>query len=278
MAPTPSHARSLTKDTQLCISLSGMPSNVGTRFHNYLYAALGLDFVYKAIATTDLPGAVTGIRAFGIRGAGISMPFKQAIVPLLDSLDESASSIGAVNSVVNTGGRLRGYNTDYIAVSHLLARHRVPTDASVAVRGSGGIASAVVAALRDRQFSDVTVVARNPETGPTLADRFGARWTVDLAGAHPEVLINATPIGMGGTGHADEMPFPDSAVLAADLVFDVVAVPAETPFVRRARDLGLKAATGADVIALQATEQFALYTGVRPPADLVEQAAAYSHA
>ena len=279
MASTaPSHARALTKDTELCVSLAAIPSNTGTRFHNYLYAALGLDFVYKAFAITDLPGAVTGIRALGIRGAGFSMPFKQEVLPLLDSLDDSAAAIGAVNTVVNTRGHLRGYNTDYIAVAHLLARHRIPTHATVAVRGSGGMASAVVAALRDGGFTRVTVVARNPETGPALAERFGARWVADLADDHPEVLINATPIGMSGTDQREDLPFDDSTVLAADVVFDVVALPAETPFIQRARDLDLEVVTGADVVALQATEQFTLYTGVHPSAELVQRATDYSRA
>ena len=279
MAPTaPSHARALTKDTQLCVSLAAIPSNVGTRFHNYLYAELGLDFVYKAFAITDLSGAVTGIRALGIRGAGFSMPFKQSVLPLLDSLDDSAAGIGAVNTVVNTRGHLRGYNTDYIAIAHLLARHRIPSHSSVAVRGSGGMASAVVAALRDGGFANVTVVARNPETGPALAERFGARRVADLADEHPEVLINATPIGMSGTDQPQDLPFDDSTVVAADVVFDVVALPAETPLIRRARDLDLQVATGADVIALQAAEQFTLYTGVRLSADLVQRATEYSRA
>ena len=75
--------RSITKDTVLCMSLAGRPSNVGTRFHNFLYAELDLDFVYKAFTTTDLAAAVAGIRALGIRGCGVSMPFKEDVIPLV---------------------------------------------------------------------------------------------------------------------------------------------------------------------------------------------------
>jgi shikimate dehydrogenase len=69
--------RSITKDTVLCMSLAGRPSNIGTRFHNFLYAELGLDFVYKAFTTTDLAAAIAGIRALGIRGCGVSMPTRR---------------------------------------------------------------------------------------------------------------------------------------------------------------------------------------------------------
>lgn len=277
-ARTAPHARALTKDTEICISLSGRPSNLGTRFHNFLYAELGLDFVYKACTTDDLAGAVTGIRALRIRGAGVSMPFKEAVIPLVDSLDESAAAIGSVNTIVNTGGHLRAYNTDFLAIAHLLTERRIPVSASVAVRGSGGMAHAVVAALRQRGFADVTVVARNPQTGPALARHHGVDWLPDLGGRRPEVLINATPIGMAGGPGSDDLPFDDAVLRSAEVAFDVVAVPVETPFVRRARELDLPVITGAEVIALQAAEQFALYTGVRPSEDLVERASAYSRA
>ena len=99
--------RSITKDTVLCMSLAGRPSNVGTRFHNFLYAELDLDFVYKAFTTTNLAAAIAGIRALGIRGCGVSMPYKEACIDLVDEVDGSAEAIGSVNTIVNTSGQLR---------------------------------------------------------------------------------------------------------------------------------------------------------------------------
>src|SRR5512132_3100803 len=157
--------RSITKDTVLCMSLADWPSNIGTRFHNFLYAELDLDFVYKAFTTTDLAAAIAGIRALGIRGCGVSMPFKEACIEHVDELDASAAAIGSVNTIVNTDGRLRAYNTDYLAIAKLLADHQVPVDHTFAVLGSGGMAKAVVAALRDAGFHAGTVVARNARTG-----------------------------------------------------------------------------------------------------------------
>ena len=98
----------LNKDMQVCISLASRPTNLGTRFHNYLYDELGLNFIYKAFTTQDLEGAVRGIRALGFKGASISMPFKEAIIPLLDSLESSAKAIESVNTVVNIEGKLVG--------------------------------------------------------------------------------------------------------------------------------------------------------------------------
>ncbi len=183
----------LDKDTLLCISLSGRPSNIGTRFHNYLYGELGLNFVYKAFTTNDLQAAVGGIRALGIRGAGVSMPFKERIIEYVDVMHESASVIESVNTVVNEDGVLHAYNTDYQAIANLLRDNALHHSLSVAVAGSGGMAKAVVAAVRDYGFTDVTVVARNETTGGALAKQYGFDWQPELGAARPGLLINATP-------------------------------------------------------------------------------------
>ena len=266
----------ITKDTRLCISLAGRPASIGTRFHNFLYAELGLDFVYKAFTTDDLPAAIAGIRALGIRGCGVSMPYKQECIPLLDELDPSAEAITAVNTIVQTEGRLRGYNTDYLAVAALLAQHQVPTDGEVVVLGSGGMACAMVAALRDSGYGPLVVVARNASSGPALAQRFGGDWSSTVEGRAPRLLVNATPIGMTGGPDSDRLPVATEVIDAADTVFEVVAVPAETPLLRRAVQQGKRVITGVEVIALQAAEQFALYTGVRPSAEQIRRASAYS--
>ena len=268
--------RMITKDTRLCISLAARPSNIGTRFHNYLYEELGLDFVYKAFAPTDLALAIAGIRGLPIRGAAVSMPYKSDCIPLLDEIDASAAVIASVNTIVNTDGHLVGYNTDYLAVAALLREHAVTPDGDVVVLGSGGMARAVVAALRDHGFAGGTVIARNSGTGRELADRYGWLWAAELADRRPSVVVNATPIGMAGGPGADDSPAPDEVVAAASVVFDVVAFPAETPLIRAAREHGVPVITGAEVIALQAAEQFHLYTGVRPSPDQVRVASEFS--
>jgi shikimate dehydrogenase len=257
------------------MSLAGRPSNIGTRFHNYLYDALGLDFVYKAFTTSDLEGAMRGIRALGIRGCGISMPFKEACIQYVDLVHESADAIESVNTVVNTDGFLDAYNTDYIAVRTLFAQRALSASNSFALSGSGGMAKAVFAALRDSGLHSGTVIARNQQTGEALAARYGYSWQAELAG-EPQLLINATPVGMAGGPAADDLPFPERAVRTAATVFEMVAVPEVTPLVRLARSLGKAVITGAEVIRLQAIEQFVLYTGVRPTDDEIQRAAKFS--
>jgi shikimate dehydrogenase len=260
------------RETTLCMSLSGRPGTFGSRFHNHLYGALGLDFVYKAFSTRDLAAAIAGIRALGVRGCAISMPFKEACIPLLDELAPSARAIESVNTIVNDDGKLTGHNTDYGTIAPLLARHGVSPDTTFALHGSGGMAKAVAAALRDHGYTQGTIVARNADTGRALAQTCGLRYarTLDISA---RMLINVTPVGMTGP-NANELPFSEQAIDAAEIVFDVVALPVQTPFVRRAQ--GKRVINGGDVIALQAVAQFVLYTGVTPSDAQVEAARAYA--
>lgn len=269
------HSRLIGKDTTLCISLAARPSNIGTRFHNYLYNELDLDYLYKAFTTTDLAAAIGGVKALGIRGCSVSMPFKEECIQYLDVMHPSASAIASVNTIVNENGELHAYNTDYQAVVNLLQENAVDTGLSYAVAGSGGMAKAVVAALHDSGFANGTVIARNAAAGRALAEQYGASWAQSLT-TPAQLLVNATPIGMEGGPESTSRPFTENAIDAAEVVFDVVAKPSNTPLVLAALQRSKVVITGAEVIALQAAEQFDLYTGVRPTPDQISRASAYS--
>lgn len=272
----------LSKDTTLCISLAARPSNIGTRFHNHLYDVLGLDFLYKAFTTTDIAAAIGGVRALGIRGCSVSMPFKEDVLALVDEVEPSARVINSVNTIVNDlsvpGGRLTAANTDYLAIQRLIDTHGLDPSSTVLIRGSGGMASAVGAAFADRGFASGLVVARNGATGRALADLLGYDYAADVGGRTADVVVNVTPVGMSGGPGAGEQAFDDATIAAARTVFDVVALPSETPVITAARAAGVPVITGAEVIALQAAEQFERYTGVRPSAEQVAEASAISRA
>ena len=268
----------LNKDMTLCISLSARPSNNGTRFHNYLYEALGLNWIYKAFAPSSLEQAIAGVRGLGIRGCAVSMPYKEAVIALVDRMDASAAAIDSVNTIVNDSGTLTAYNTDYTAIARLIELNGLDPALSVLLRGSGGMAKATAAAFRDAGFRDVTIVARNETAGRALAGLYGFGWQADLGDATADVLVNVTPIGMAGGPEVDSPSFPEAAIDAAQAVFDVVAVPAETPLVRAGRAAGKTVISGAEVMTIQALEQFVLYTGVRPSDEQVRAAEEFMRA
>jgi shikimate dehydrogenase len=192
-------------------------------------------------------------------------------------VEPSAAAIESVNTIVNDGGRLTASNTDYEAVAELLESHAVDTAVPVLVRGSGGMAKAVVAAFRGAGFDELTVVARNGAAGQALAERYGYRWVSDDPEPTAGVIVNVTPLGMDGAD-AGALSFSPAHIEAASLVFDVVAFPAETPLIRAARAAGTPVITGAEVAALQAARQFARYTGIALTADQVVRASAFSRA
>lgn len=267
----------INRDTRLCMSLSARPGNFGTRFHNHLYEALGLDFVYKAFSTRDLAGAIGGIRALSIRGTAVSMPFKEACIPMLDRLDPSAQAIGSVNTIVNDDGVLHAYNTDYTAIEQLVGRSGIDPAIPFVLRGSGGMAKAVAYALRGCGFINGTIVARNARTGRRLAEGLGYAWSDAVAG-EPGLLINVTPIGMQGGPEAEDLAFAESLIEAAETVVDAVALPPETPLIRAARARGKRIVTGLEIQTVQAIEQFILYTGVSPNPEQIAAAASFAAA
>lgn len=270
----------IDRDTTLCMSLAARPGNHGNRFHNYLYDELGLNYVYKSFTSSDIGATIGGIRSLGIRGVGVSMPYKESCMPFLDRIDPSAAVIDSVNTIVNDEGVLTGYNTDYLAVRAILAEANLePATTEFALLGAGGMAKAVLAALVDLGFtSGVVVSPRDPERGRDLAERYHVDADVELGDRTPQLQLNATPVGMEGGPEASDLAFDAESIAAATAVFDVVYLPPDTPMVRLARSLGKATLTGDDVMLRQSLEQFVMYTGVRPSPEQVRAAEDYATA
>ncbi|WP_343597142.1 shikimate 5-dehydrogenase [Acinetobacter sp.] len=268
----------LNKDTVLCMSLAAKPSNFGTRFHNYLYEALGLNYLYKAFAPTDLTQAIAGVRGLPVRGCAISMPYKEQVIALVDELDASAQAIQSVNTIVNSDGVLKAYNTDYIAIAKLIEKYKISSNTKFILKGSGGMAKAVAFALKNAGFKNGTVWAKNQTAGQALAQSCCFAWTADAPHSDAELLINATPVGMQGTAFSNDLAFSEQMIQSASIIFDVVALPADTPMILKAKSLQKQVIQGSEVFALQALEQFYLYTGVYPSQEVFQAAATFSRA
>jgi len=159
-------------------------------------------------------------------------------------------------------------------VAQLVDTHALPRT-RFALRGSGGMAKAVAFALRDAGFTDGLIVARNEAAGRALATSAGFEWQPELGGERVPLLVNVTPLGMMGA-QADQLAFDKPSIEAADTAFDVVASPARTPFIVQAEASGKRVITGDRVAAIQALEQFILYTGVTPTDEQYQAAAAFA--
>ena len=239
------------------------------------YRELSLAFTYVPFAVDDLEGALRGMRALGIRGFGVSMPYKQAVMPLLDAIDEGAARIGAVNTIVNDGGRLTGHNTDAVGAVRALEEVVSLDSARVLLLGAGGAARAIAHGVSARG-AVVRIVNRDAAKARDLAAQVGAEASgieeTARAGSY-DVVINATSVGMRvAEDEAPVSPVPEEALREGLVVMDIVYKPIDTELVRAARRRGATAIHGGRMLLHQAAAQFELYTGSPAPLGVMERA------
>ncbi|MBQ6757534.1 MAG: shikimate dehydrogenase [Selenomonadaceae bacterium] len=236
-------------------------------FPNYNYIPL-------QIHSAKLYFAVEGFKGLDFRGFNVTIPHKTNILKYLDAIDSDAMVIGAVNTVVNDGGMLTGYNTDVAGFLAALAEANfLPEDCHAVMLGAGGAARAVLWGLCKKRAEFITIGARNPLKADALAKDFlnyghveGFDWNSDefkelMQSA--DILINTTPLGM--FPEVDDMPPVDLKLLPEGaLVYDIIYNPVETKLLRTAKELGYPTLDGASMLLLQAQEAYRLYTGQLP--------------
>jgi shikimate dehydrogenase len=248
----------------------GSPFSLSAKIHNAAYAALGLDYTFVCFGVEDPVAAVAAIRALGVRGMNVSMPYKTAVMPCLDKIDESAQVIGAVNTINNVEGVMTGYNTDYLGAVRALQEVTELSGKRIAVIGAGGAARAVVYGCL-QAAAEVTVFNRSIERGAALAEDLGARWGGNVgafAATSFDIVINATSVGF-----KQPESNPLDGVLASHLiVMDVAFIPVQTALLLQAKTLGCRTVAGTRMLVHQACRQIELYTGRDAPIDIMEQA------
>jgi shikimate dehydrogenase len=245
--------------------------------HQAGYASLGLSFYYVPFKVTDaarVADAITGMRALGIRGFGVSYPYKLEVMMHLDAIDPLAERIGAVNTIVNDAGRLTGFNTDCDGAVRAL-REALPSLEGVRVLllGAGGASSAIAHGLAHAK-ARVTVANRSKARADALARASGAEvvgWDeVSDRLSSSDVLVNGTPLGMADVDPSS--PVPEGALRKGLVVMDIVFKPTETRLLAAARARGATAIHGGRMLLHQAARQFELYTGREAPLEAMDAA------
>ncbi|MEP7198560.1 MAG: shikimate dehydrogenase, partial [Chloroflexota bacterium] len=243
--------------------------------------ALQLDGEYTAIAIAPdaLRATLPDLIAQGYRGLNVTIPYKQAVMPLLDELSDAARAIGAVNTIVVSDGKLIGHNTDAMGFMRGLEasgdaeiRHSaLGTQHSALVLGAGGAARAVVYALI-QAGARVTIWNRTRDRAIQLAREFDARAIDDLPRDTTfDLIVNSTAVGM--TPHSDETPLPLRARgITARAVYDLVYNPRETMLLREARADGAQPIGGIEMLVQQGAEALHLWTGRDAPVDAMRAA------
>ena len=233
--------------------------------HNFWLEKLGIDAEYRAchVRPGELVDYFSQRRGDAEwRGCNITMPHKQAVIPLLDAIDPAAARIGAVNTVVPENGGLAGYNTDLPGFLEPLGEQRFDV---VSVVGAGGAARAILAALADRGVRWISLQNRSIDKGEALLAEFGLDGFVVAPGEEvptAELLVNTSSLGMAGY---PPMPPVERFVMDGGIVYDIVTHPLDTELLRRARGRGLRTIDGLAMLIGQAAVAFEKFFGQPAP-------------
>lgn len=236
--------------------------------HTAAFAATAFNGVYVAVPVPDIRPAVTGLRALGFRGASITLPHKESVMACLDEVEETARRIKAVNTIVNTDGRLQGYNTDVSGAIRALKEKTPLAGRAVAILGAGGAARAVAFGIV-AEGGRVTIFNRAAGRGAKLADELQAEFRPlsDFKADPYEIMVNTTPLGM--TPRADEMPVAVEKLRPGLVVMDIVYNPLKTRLLREAAGAGCTTIDGLSMFVHQGARQFELWTGMKAPVDIM---------
>jgi shikimate dehydrogenase len=275
-----SSSRNITGRTRV-VAVLGYPveHSLSPVMHNLEFERLGLDYVYvpAAIKPDNLETAVKGLVAAGVVGMNVTIPHKQAVIPLLDSISEDAKMVGAVNTIKVEDGKLNGFNTDIDGWVRDIQEDILLERSKVCIVGAGGAARAVAVGAIRAGASRLFLCGRNPDTLSGLAGVLKERlpdadieWgRLDDADCRAtvgncDIVVNTTPVGMEST---PGMPLPADWLNENQYYYDTIYNPAETELMRAAREEGCAVRGGLGMLAYQGAVAFEIWTGQEPDVD-----------
>ncbi len=275
----------INSQTQLCGVLGNpVEHSLSPAIHNAAFQHLGLNYVYLAFRVEQVKEAVQGIRALGnLRGFSVTIPHKVSAMGCLDTIDDTAKHIGAINTIVKTDGTLTGYNTDASgALQALRQANTALAGKRILILGSGGAARAIAfgLALHER-IAGMTILGIVDDERANLASDLRKGTTVSIEDNHlseetlgqaieqAQVLIHCTPLGMHPK--VERTCVPQNQLKAHLTVMDIVYNPRETRLLREAREVGCATIPGLEMFLNQAVAQFELWTGQSAPTNVMRE-------
>lgn len=283
-------AYEITGHTKLT-GLLGSPveHSISPMMHNESFRQLNLDYTYLAfdVGTDKLEVAVAGLKALGVRGFNLTMPDKNLMCSLVDELSPAAKIGGAVNTVVNDNGILKGYTTDGIGFMRSVKEAgKDIIGKKMTLLGAGGAAAAILVQAALDGVAEISVfnirddffkraegimeeLRKETDCVLNLYD-FSNPELLKKEIAESQILVNGTPIGMAP--RTDRCIITDDSVFRKDLyVYDVIYNPEETLFLRKAKAAGCETQNGLNMLLYQGAESFKLWTGKEMPVDIIKQ-------
>jgi len=243
--------------------------------HNAAFHSLGLDICYVPfrVSPEELPNAVRAVRALNLAGVNITVPHKEKVIPLLDRVNEEASFIGAVNTIVNNEGTLTGYNTDGRGfISSLTEKGVLIDDKEILVIGAGGASRAISYYLSEKASKlflfDVDKVKAEKLINDLRKIRDNVSRLDDMKDiGRPHIMINATPLGLKND---DPLPLNPDLITPDTVICDLIYK--KTKLLQEAEKRGAITLNGLGMLLWQGVLAFELWTGIKPPVNLMRNA------
>ncbi|WP_414469389.1 shikimate dehydrogenase [Methanobacterium sp. ACI-7] len=252
--------------------------------HNAAFRHLGLDYIYVPfqVDENNLESAIAGAKSLNVKGLNVTIPHKTKIIPYLDSLDEAAELIGAVNTVKFDKNMIKGYNTDGIGAVRSIEEVSRVKDKKVIILGSGGAARAVAFQILIDGAGSLVIANRTLQNAINLQKEiieklnadvkitdYGEKLKNELKDA--DILINTTPIGM--YPNINQEPLVKAEIMHSNLVVnDLVYNPPKTCLLEECEKACAKSISGIKMLIYQGMESFNIWTGVYPPVEIFENA------
>lgn len=254
----------INKNTDLYISASGSPGNFGATVYNELFKIFGINAVYLPRRFTDASKLIECIKIMNVKGCSVSMPLKNEVVKYLDYIDDVCIITESVNTIVNNGSVLNGYNTDVYGARYVFS---LINPERVLIYGSGSVTNSIVFALKGF-CNDINITARNKIKAQNIANRFRIEYIENVTERDSkfDLLINTTPASI-------EKEHKICSLLPyVEKVFDIVVSPKDTELIKKAKENGHDTISGIEMSKAQLKKQFEIYTGIECDIRTINQA------
>lgn len=271
------------KTLQLCIIGDPVEHSFSPKMHNYISDMVGNDYVYSAfhVKHEDLGNALNGMKALGIRGMNVTAPHKIEVMRYLDEISDQARLLGSVNTVVNRGGKLCGYNTDSEGFYMSLIRAGIQVENSnILIIGCGGVVKPTLMRIIQAKPKSVTLMNRTKSKADALAEDIynimGFEIKTEVESLDFDIVINTTSAGMepqieslptDSIKELSNLEFMHKNMAAVDMIYN----PSETKFLRLAREKGAKTVNGLGMLIYQGILAYELFTDTKLPYDTAEK-------
>ncbi|MBI5639234.1 MAG: shikimate dehydrogenase [Nitrospirae bacterium] len=243
--------------------------------HNAAFEHLNLDYCYLPflVHPDSLEKAVAGIRALNLAGVNVTVPHKEAVIPYLDSTNEEALFIGAVNTIVNKEGNLTGYNTDGRGFMRSMEENDISAEGKkVLIVGAGGACRAISYYLSEKAEALCIFDIDSGRREKLVSDLSKIRMNVSDLDRIPDlrefdILVNATPLGLK---KGDPLPLDASRLTPGHIVCDLIYK--RTPLLEHAAERGCRSLDGLGMLLWQGVLAFEIWTSLFPPVDIMRNA------